>query len=134
MAFFIPSARWPRTLEREGRPVQFHAKHVSTSEDGDYYQVMFEAGEDAGDPQRPYLVIQRQFEDPDGGLCYVETHDEKYIGHFRVRRIDLSPTRIVLEIDRPEANVVEVTFGMASSDFKLVARVVDIITGAIDPL
>lgn len=95
---------------------------------------VFETREDAGGPHSPYLIIQRQFEDPDGGLCYVETHDEKYIGHFRVRRIDLSPTRIVLEIDRPEANVVEVTFDMASSEFKPLARVVDIITGAIEPL
>ena len=113
--------------------MQFHANHVSASEDGDYYQVMFEARGDAGDPESPYLLVQRQFEDPDGGICYVETHDEKYIGHFRVRRIDLSPSRIVIEIDRPEANVVEVTFDMALSDFKSVARMVDIITGAIDP-
>lgn len=122
------------TVRPRRRPVRFHANHMSGSEDGDYYQVMFEAREDAGNPESPYLIIQRQFEDPDGGLCYVETHDEKYIGHFRVRRIDLSSTRIVLEIDRPEANVVEVTFGMASSDFESVARVVGIITGAIDPL
>jgi len=94
--------------------------------------VLFEAREDAGDPGSPYLVIQRQFEDPDGGRCYVETHDEKYIGHFRVRRLDLSPSRIVLEIDRPKANVVEVTFALASSDFRRVARVVDIISGAIE--
>jgi len=84
--------------------VQFHANHVSASEDGDYYQVKFEVREDAGDHESQYLIIQRQFEDPDGGVCYVETHDEKYIGHFSVRRIDLSPSRIVLEIDRPEAN------------------------------
>jgi len=112
--------------------VHFHANHVSASADGDYYQVLFEAREDAGDPGSPYLVIQRQFEDPDGGRCYVETHDEKYIGHFRVRRLDLSPSRIVLEIDRPKANVVEVTFALASSDFRRVARVVDIISGAIE--
>ncbi len=113
--------------------MQFHANHVSASEDGDYYQVKFEVREDAGDHESQYLIIQRQFEDPDGGVCYVETHDEKYIGHFSVRRIDLSPSRIVLEIDRPEANVVEVSFEIALSDFKSVARVVDIITGAIDP-
>ncbi len=87
---------------------------------------------DAVDPERPYLLIQRQFEDPDGGVCYVETHDETYIGHFRVRRIDFSPSRILLEIDRPKANVVEVTFAIGSSEFKRVARVVDIISGAIE--
>ena len=114
--------------------MQFHANHVSASEDGDYYQVMFAVRKNEDDTESPYLIIQRQFEDPDGGVCYVETHDEKYIGHFRVRRLNLSPSSVVLEIDRTEDNVVEVTFDMASADFKLVARVVDIITGAIDPL
>jgi len=112
--------------------VQFHANHVSASADGDYYQVLFEAVEDSTDPESPYLVIQRQFEDPDGGRCYVETHDENYIGHFRICRIDLSVSRILLEIDRPNANVVDVTFAIASSEFKQVARVVGIISGAIE--
>ena len=119
------------TLEREGRSVQFHANHVSASDDGDYYQVLFEAVPDSTDSESPYLVIQRQFEDPDGNRCYVETHDENYIGHFRMRRIDLSVSPILLEIDRPKANVVEVSFAIASSDFEQVARVVGIISGAI---
>jgi len=110
--------------------VQFHANHVSASADGDYYQVLLEAVPDSTDPESPYLVIQRQFEEPDGGRCYVETHDENYIGHFRIRRIDLSVSRMVLEIDRPKADVVEVSFAIASSDFKEVARVVGIISGA----
>jgi hypothetical protein len=111
--------------------VQFHANHVSAAADGDYYQVLFMAVEDSTDPESPYLVIQRQFEDPDDGRCYVETHDENYIGHFRLRRIDLSVSRILLEIARPKANVVEVTFAIASSEFKQVVRVVGIISGAI---
>jgi hypothetical protein len=112
--------------------MQFHANHVSASADGDYYQVLFAAVPDSSDPESPYLVIQRQFEDPNGGQCYVETHDENYIGHFRIRRIDFSISRILLEIDRPKANVVEVSFAIASSDFKQVARVVGIISGAIE--
>jgi hypothetical protein len=63
--------------------MQFHANHVSTSTfAGDCYQAMFEADEEADDLYSPYLLIQRQFEDPDDQLCFVETHDEKYIGHF----------------------------------------------------
>lgn len=112
--------------------MHFHANHVSASEDGDYYQVLLEAVPDSTDSESPYLIIQRQFEDPDGGLCYVETHDEKYIGHFRISRIGLSVSRLLLEIDRPKANVVEVSFAIASSDFEQVARVVDIISGAIE--
>ena len=61
--------------------MRFHAKYVSASEAGDYYQVSFDTedpGEDGIDPpgpDRPYLIIQRQFETLDGGQCYVETHD-----------------------------------------------------------
>src|SRR4029077_8626037 len=70
----------------------FHANYVSTSVfgDGDYYQATFEAEQDADDPDSPYLLIQRQFEDPDDHLCYIETHDEKYCGHFRLQRVDFT--------------------------------------------
>ena len=66
----------------------FHANYVSTSAfgDGDYYQAMFEAEQDTDDPDSPYLLIQRQFEDPDDNRCYIEMHDEKYCGHFLLRR------------------------------------------------
>lgn len=53
--------------------MKFHANHVSASIDGDYYQVLFEAKKDTSEFESPYLLIQRQFEDPDGGVCYVET-------------------------------------------------------------
>ncbi len=114
--------------------MRFHANYVSTSVSGDYYQAMFEVREGASELDSPYLLIQRQFEDPDGGRCYIETHDEKYTGHFRLRRIDFSPSRIVLEIDRPKDNLVEVTLGMAISDFEQAAGVVDIISGAKEAL
>jgi hypothetical protein len=116
----------------EGRSVQFHANHVSVSAEGDYYRMLFEAVLDSQDPESPYLVIQRQFEEPDGGRCYVETRDENYIGHFRIRRIDLSFSRIVLEIDRPKDSVVEISFAIASSDFKEVARFAGIISGVVE--
>ena len=112
--------------------MQFHANHVSASADGDYYQVLFEAVPDSTDPESPYLVIQRQFEYPDGGRCYVETHNENYVGHIRIRRIDLSVSRIVLAIDRPKSNVVEVSFAISTSDFKKVARLVGIISGVTE--
>jgi len=63
--------------------MRFRAKYVSASENGDYYQVAFENTDPASDAEvdgadSPCLLIQRQFEDPDGGRCYVETHDEGY--------------------------------------------------------
>ena len=47
--------------------MHFHVNHVSTSVfgDDDYYQAALEAEEDADDPDSPYLLTQRQFEDLD---------------------------------------------------------------------
>ena len=68
--------------------MHFHANYVSTSVfgDGDYYKATFQAEQDTDDPDSAYLLIQRQFEDPDDNWCYIETHDEKYCGHFLLRR------------------------------------------------
>ena len=112
--------------------MRFHANHVSSSVSGDYYQVMFEAEEDTNDPDGPYFLIQRQFETSDGGRCYIETHDEKYIGHFLLRRVEFTPERLSIEFDRPSDNLVSVTFCMAISDFEEASRVMKIISGEID--
>ena len=86
--------------------MQFHVNHVSTSTfAGDYYQAMFEADKEADDPHSPYLLIQRQFEDPDDHLCYLETHDEKYIGHFFLRRVEITLHGLSIELDRPNDNL-----------------------------
>jgi len=50
--------------------MQFHTNHVSVSTfAGDYYQAMFEVEQEADDPGSPYLLIRRQFEDPEDDLC-----------------------------------------------------------------
>ena len=123
-----------RTLAsaRDTRTMRFHANHVSSSVSGDYYQAMFEAEEDTNDPNSPYLLIQRQFETSDGGRCYIETHDEKYIGHFLLRRVEFTPERLSIEFDRPSDNLVSVTFSMAVSDFEEASQVIKIISGEVD--
>ena len=117
---------------RDTRTMRFHANHVSSSVSGDYYQAVFQAKEDTNDPDSPYLLIQRQFETSDGGRCYIETHDEKYIGHFLLRRVKFTPERLSIEFDRPSDNLVSVTFCMAISDFEEASRVMKIISGEID--
>jgi hypothetical protein len=99
---------------------------------GDYYQVVFEAVPDAYDLEQPYLMVQRQFEMPDRGRCYVEMHDQKYIGHFRIRRFELSVSSIVLEIDRPKDNIVKVTFAIAACEFEELTHVVGVINGDLE--
>ncbi len=113
--------------------MRFHAKYVSASEAGDYYQVSFET-EDPGDdttdrlgPDGPYLIIQRQFESPDGGRCYVETHDHGYVGHYRLRLMDFSPTHLAVEIERKSNTHVEVSCALDAVEFNDVQRIVNII-------
>jgi len=121
-------------LDAATKTMQFHASHVSVSTfAGDYFQVMFEAEEEADDPGRPYLLIQRQFEDPDDDLCYVETHDEKYIGHFVLRRVEFTLRGLSIELDRANDNHLRVTFTMAPSEFNEASQVMKIISGEIAP-
>ena len=119
----------------EPSPMRFHAKYVSAAEAGDYYQVSFETedpGDGATDPpglDSPYLIIQRQFETPDGGRCYVETHDHGYVGHYRLKLIDFSPTHLTVAIERKSNNHVEVSYALDAVEFNEVQRVVNIIVG-----
>jgi hypothetical protein len=80
--------------------MQLHANYVSASMAGDYYSATFEE-EDPGQLETPYLIIQRQFEDPRDNGCYIETHNPEYCGHFRVRRIEFTVERLLVELDRP---------------------------------
>ena len=81
----------------------------------------------------PYLLIQRQFEDPDDNRCYIEMHDEKYCGHFLLRRVGFTPQKLSLELDRQRDNLVSVTFAMAATEFAEASQVVKIISGEIEP-
>ncbi len=86
---------------------------VSVSVAGDYYQVSFnETGKDAEDTTlgARYVIIQRQFEMPDGRRIYIETHDKDYIGHYRVIRAVLSANRLLLKLQRKRGSTLEITF------------------------
>jgi hypothetical protein len=60
-----------------------------------------EAEQDSDDVDTLYLLIQRQFEDPDDDWCYIETHDKNYIGHFHLRRVEYTytPHNLSIEFD-----------------------------------
>ena len=70
--------------------MRFHAQRVFASAARDYFQLLLgpeESDEKEFDPYEesgPYLLVQRQFEMPDRGRCYIETHDEGYIYHGQV--------------------------------------------------
>ena len=119
------------------RPVRLYANHVSVGESGDeYFQVSFDSEAPSDDDfdlsglGHPYLLIQRQFEDGDGGVCYIETHDhDTYTGHFRLQLIEFTPTRLAFEISRADHKYVEVTYHLDAKRFSDVQRIVHIVFG-----
>src|SRR5215813_12839906 len=116
-------------------PVKLNARYVSIGDFDDlYFQVLFENRHPAADydpsATEPYLLLQRQFEDDDRGLCYLETRDiDRFAGHYRLRLIEFAPTRLAFEIDRPEDRTVEVTYKLSTRRFRQVRRIVHIIFG-----
>jgi hypothetical protein len=71
--------------------------------------------------------------DPHSELCQIafETHDEKYCGHFLLRRADFTPHKLSIELDRPRDNFVSVTFAMVVTG--LASQMVKTISGEIEP-
>lgn len=119
--------------------MRFHAQCVSASAAGDYYQLYLgpeQPYEEESDPYEvtgPYLVIQRQFEMSDRGRCYIETHDEGYIGHFSLRLTQLSRTRLAFEILRKTDKHVDVSFDLNASEFEEVRCMAEVIFGLREP-
>ena len=117
--------------------MRFHAKYVSVGESGgEYFAVSFHNADpskddfELSDDEDPYLIVQRQFEDDDGGVCYIETHDhDTYSGHFRLRLLRFTPTRFAFEIARKGHKYVEVTYDLDAQRFDEVRRIVHIIFG-----
>jgi hypothetical protein len=63
----------------------------------------------------------------DRARLYIETHDEKYCGHFLLDRVDFTPQKLLIELDRPRDNFVSVTFAMVATEFVEASQVVKII-------
>ena len=97
--------------------------HVSVaSSGGEYFQVSFN---DKAASDEAYFLIQRQFEDDDGGLFYVESHERIFRGHFRIRKAELGKDRLRLQIMPQPAKLVQIRFradGIAYSRLKRVLR------------
>ena len=119
--------------------MQLYAKKVSANASGDYYQVHLDA-EDCDDEQldpfgqqAPYLLVQRQFEFFDGGKCYIESDDEEYIGHFKLKLVEFSPTRLAFEIERCNHDHVEVNFVLTVAEFEESLPIIEVIFGMREP-
>jgi hypothetical protein len=102
---------------------EFRCEHVSVSEVGDGFQILFEktlGGEEG------YVLIQRHFEFPDGGKCYLETDDREFCGHFHFRGAQLSRNRFQMVFGIRSVRKTTVFFKAADSVYAEVQRVLQI--------
>ena len=109
--------------------MKIHMDYVSASEAGDYCQVLFEERDmepEQDSLDRKYLLIQSQFEFPDGGRIYVESHDQTFIGHFKVAKAKLYPKRLCLTLSRKASTNIEVTFEASPKKYTEIKRLLSI--------
>jgi len=60
-------------------------------------------------------------------------HDRQYSGHFLVLRVEFTPESLLVELNRPGGNLINVTFHMAPPEFDKVSQAMKIIGGEIEP-
>ena len=109
--------------------IEFQAQDVSYSEDlegREYFQVLFQ---EKDEPGVKYVLLQRQFEIPDGGVCYFECEQIERSGSRVIRNSKLS--RDWFEIDLPGENGGKwtVTFEIDGRRYKQLKEVLSIILG-----
>jgi hypothetical protein len=102
---------------------EFRSEHVSVSEVGDGFQILFEKtpGSEEG-----YVLVQRHFEFPDGGKCYLETDDREFCGHFRFRGAQLSRNRVQMVFGIRPVKEITVFFKATDSAYTELQRVLQI--------
>ena len=81
---------------------ELKCEHVSSSEAGDYFQVMFA---ESLDDECAYVLIQRQLEFPDEGKCYVETNDVDFCGHYVIHNAELTRNTLRFSYGKPSRDV-----------------------------
>ena len=99
-------------------------KLVSVAESGgEYFQASFADDEESDDS---YFLPQRQFESPDRGRVYVESHLPTLSGYFRIRRAELERGLFRLEIMCQPPETVQIRFQADETRFNRLKRVLRI--------
>ena len=109
--------------------MQLKAERASASEaGGEIFQVLFEANpEQEG---APYVLIQRAWLEEDDGessSCYIETHDERLIGHYTALDAELTRNRLTLQLPTPTDEIIRIDFTTSDGNFQEIRRVLGII-------
>ena len=94
---------------------EFLLPNVSVASSGDeYFQVHFSDKRDSDDA---YFLIQRQLESPDGGRVYIECHEEKLCGHYKIRNAELRRDMFRVEIICQPPETVQIRFQTSSTRY-----------------
>ena len=108
--------------------VELRCAHASATEAGDGYQVLFETTRDS---LEGYVLIQRHFEFPDRGKCYLETGDREFCGHFLIRSANLSRDQLQITFGNDPSKRIVVLFTATDSVYDEVKRVLQIMIAEI---
>jgi hypothetical protein len=91
---------------------KIHAESVSANQSGDYFQVYF-CNDGTHDKEDNYFLIQWgiEFDDEDDEPRYIESNDESYIGHVRVKKATLSRNNFYIQVIKgKETKEIEIIF------------------------
>lgn len=109
--------------------IEFHAKEVSYSEDlegREYFQVLFQ---EQDEPGGKYVLLQRQFEIPDGGISYFECDEIERSGSHVIRKAKLSRKRFEIEVPGESGGKWVVEFEIEDRRYEELQEVLRIILG-----
>ena len=109
--------------------IEFQAQDVSYSEDlewREYFQVLFKE-KDA--PEVKYVLLQRQFEIPDGGICYFECDEIERSGSHVIQKAKLSRDRFEIEVPGEDGGKWVVEFELDDRRYEELKEVLSIILG-----
>ena len=79
----------------------------ATADGGRIRNILFTMGDDTDDL---YFLIQRQFESHDGGLLYIESHQQSLSGHFKIKAAHLDSNMLRLELASKPTKMVQIRF------------------------
>ena len=113
---------------------KLQANRVCVSDDGDYFQVLFE---EEWDSLKNYFLIQRNFEhdyDEEPDRCYIETDNEGFCGHLDIEKAELDRNRFYLKLADKKDGEIEITFQIRNENYLEAKRVLKIIFSGLDTL
>ena len=109
--------------------MKLKCKRASASEaGGEMFQVLFEVNPEQEDG--PYVLIQRAWLEEEEGAAspyYVETHEERLIGHYSTLEAELSRNWLILRLPPPTDETIEIDFTTSERDFQEIRHVLGII-------